>query len=101
MIFVPRLAISFLMISSCVPMVWAQSNPVDDRRGEAGRRSPPACEGASREEDLFSLCMPSALLGEDDCPPAVEFLAKIFLNLPKGTPLRIALDQRTRVDHAG
>jgi len=28
-------------------------------------------------------------------------LQKISLNLPNGTPLRIALDQRTRVDHPG
>ena len=33
--------------------------------------------------------------------PASSILAKISLHLPNGTPLRIALDQRTRVDHPG
>jgi hypothetical protein len=101
MIFVRQLSIVVLLIPCGVPITSAQSAPVDDPQRKAVRGTPLTCLEASTEDDLDTLCVPLSLLEEDVCPPASESLAKIPLNLPNGTPLRIALDQRTRVNHPG
>src|SRR5712691_509835 len=101
MIFVRRLSISFLLIPCCVPMASAQSDPADDPLRTAVEQTRATCVEASREDDIFSLCVPPTFLEEDVCPPSAEVFAKVSLNLPNGTPLRIALDQRTRVNHPG
>jgi hypothetical protein len=101
MIFIRQVSKSFLLIPCCVAMASAQSDPVDDPQRKALRGTPLTCAEALPEDDLSSLCVPSSLIEEDVCPPAAESVAKISLNLPNGTPLRIALDQRTRVNHPG
>src|SRR5258706_5664834 len=59
-----------------------------------------ACEETPREDASPSLCAPPSFEGE---PRAVEPVAPatIPLTIPTGTPLRIALDQRVRINHAG
>lgn len=98
MIFVRRLFIFVLLILYCAQMAWAQSDPAKNHRRPAVEQTRAACVEASREAALFSLCEPLSYPEEDACPPAPEFVAKLSLSLPNGTPLRIALDQRTRVD---
>jgi hypothetical protein len=100
MIFVPRVSLFILLISCCIPVASAQSNPVENPQRPAVPVTQATCDEAPREDALVSLCVPSSFSEEDAAPAASEFLAKISLNLPNGTPLRIALDQRTRVDHA-
>jgi hypothetical protein len=101
MMIVQRIFLIIPILPCCVLAASAQSGPGDNSQRSAVRETPSSCIGASREEELFSFCVPPSLLEEDACTPASEFLAKISLNLPNGTPLRIALDQRTRVDHPG
>jgi hypothetical protein len=59
-----------------------------------------ACEEAPREDASVSLCAPPSVEGER---VAVEPMAPatIPLTIPTGTPLRIALDERVRINHAG
>src|SRR5260370_41212565 len=99
MIFLQRLSIFVLLIPCCVPLASAQSEPADNPQRPEVRQTRATCPDALREDDLFSMPVPRSLLEEDACAPANELLAKISLNLPRRTPLRIALDQPTRVDH--
>jgi hypothetical protein len=65
------------------------------------------CDEAPQEDALVSTCAPTTLAERDeiDTIPMVPLMAQptanIALALPTGTPIRIALDQRTRIDHAG
>jgi hypothetical protein len=62
------------------------------------------CDAAPQDDALVSPCARAALAGEDQipgvCAPAPP-TADIALAIPTGTPIRIALDRRTRVDHQG
>src|ERR1700687_6373463 len=101
MILVLRISLSILLIPCCIPVASAQSDPVENPRRPAVPVTQATCDEAPREDALVTLCVPPSFSEENAVPPASEFLAKISLNLPNGTPLRIALDQRTRVDHPG
>jgi hypothetical protein len=101
MVIVRRLSIFVLLIPWGAQLASAQSGPADHRRRPAVQETQAACVEASREAALFSMCEPLSYPEEDVCPPASAILAKISLSLSEGTPLRIALDQRTRVDHPG
>src|SRR3981081_1772414 len=92
MILVQRVSLFILLTPWCIPAASAQSAPPATQ---------PGCEEAPREDALVSECLPSSFSEEDAAPSASEFHARISLRVPNGTPLRIALDQRTRVDHPG
>jgi len=96
-----RMSLFILLIPCCIPVALAQSDPVENPQRPAVPVTQASCDEAPREDALVSLCVPPSFSEEDAAPPASEFLAKISLSLPNGTPLRIALDQRTRVDHPG
>jgi len=98
---VRQLSVLVLLTLCCALAASAQSGQVVNSQRPVVRDTPASCVEASREDDLFSLCVPPSSFEENACPPASEFLAKISLSLPDGTPLRIALDERTRVDHPG
>src|SRR5882762_1608999 len=100
MILIRRLSLFILLIPGCIPAALAQSDPVENPQRPAVHATQATCDEAPREDGLVSLCVPPSSSEEDAAPPASDFVASISLNLPNGTPLRIALDQRTRVDHA-
>src|ERR1700737_3917296 len=101
MISVRRIFLFIPLIPFFTPGASAQSNPVENPQRPAVPVTQATCDEAPREDALVSVCVPPFLSEEDVAPPASGFLAKISLKLPNGTPLRIALDQRTRVDHPG
>jgi hypothetical protein len=101
MILVLRISLFILLIPCCIPVASAQSDPVESPQRPAIPVMQATCDEAPREDALVSMCVPPSFSEEDAAPPASQFRAKIPLNLPNGTPLRIALDQRTRVDHPG
>ena len=84
------------------PQIFAQSGA-----GEEQRPAPVAvCDEAPREDALIATCAPPSFLDGEEAtttaPPSPAMTrAQIALNLPSGTPLRIAIDQRTRIGHAG
>jgi len=90
-----------LLIPCCLPAASAQSDPVENPERPAVHATQSTCDEAPREDTLVSLCVPPCSSEEDAASPASEFVARISFNLPNGTPLRIALDQRARVDHPG
>src|SRR5262249_21778462 len=55
-----------------------------------------ACPAAPRADALPELCVPPSW-SEEQARPA----ATIVLQVPEGTPLRIALDERTRISRPG
>jgi hypothetical protein len=101
---------------SCVPLALAQSDPgkpalagkaagVGGETAAAGtstttvaKPSFSGCQEAPREDALISMCAPPAGGAEDAAPVP---MAMIALAIPAGTPLRIELDQRVRIDHTG
>lgn len=101
MILVRQLSVSVLLTPCFALAALAQSEPADNHRRPAIQPKQAACAPATPEDDSFPLCLPPSAVEEGTCPPASPILAKISLHLPNGTPLRIALDQRTRVDHPG
>jgi hypothetical protein len=100
MILVGRISLLVLVILWGIPGSSAQSDPPGNPERPAVYQTQPACDEAPSEDALVSLCVPSSS-SEDAGLPAHEAVAKISLGLPKDTPLRIALDQRARVDHPG
>jgi len=54
-----------------------------------------ACPEVPREDSLPALCVPPST--EEEPKPTVI----VTLQIPSGTPLRIALDERTRIAHPG
>jgi len=58
------------------------------------------CEEAPREDASASLCVPPSSEKESRAVEPVA-PANIPLTIPTGTPLRIALDERVRIDHSG
>ena len=101
MIFVRQVPI-FVLLTPCFALAaLAQSEPADNHRRPAVQPTQATCVAATPEDDSFPLCLPPSSAEEETCPPASPILAKIALHLPNGTPLRIALDRRTRVDHPG
>ena len=59
------------------------------------------CDQAPEEDALVSLCAPASVAEREQVPVVAQPTANIALAIPVGTPIRIALDQRTRVDHSG
>jgi hypothetical protein len=95
-VFVPAI----LFLSGCVPLVQAQSQDAYIPRPALRRASLPACGEVPREDADPRLCVPSS--GAEQDPELSNALpVRIGLQIPSDTPLRIALDQRTRVRHPG
>jgi hypothetical protein len=101
--FTPSLPLSLLL---CTSAALGQSAPAPAQ--DAPRPVQPAsvqnvsgCEEAPREDALVAMCAPPS--SGEGREAAVEPIAPatIPLSVPIGTPLRIALDQRVRIDHAG
>ncbi|MCU1240137.1 MAG: hypothetical protein JWO71_863 [Candidatus Acidoferrum typicum] len=92
-------------ISWCLPILLllgasAALGQSDGDGAPAAVQNISACEETPREDASASLCAPPSLEGER---LAVEPIAPatIPLTIPTGTPLRIALDERVRINHAG
>src|SRR6267143_1905447 len=88
-----RISLFILLTPCCMPVASAQSDPVENPQRPVVPITKATCDEAPREDALVSLCLPPSFSEQDAAPPASGFLAKISLNLPNGTPLRIALDQ--------
>src|ERR1700720_36586 len=101
MILMRRISLFTLLILCCIPAASAQSDPVENPQRPVVHATQATCDEAPGEDALVFLCVPPSSSEEDAAPPASEFVASNSLNLPNGTPLRIALDQRARVDHPG
>jgi hypothetical protein len=84
MVFSRMLLYVAVCVSLCAPAAFAQS-----------------CDQAPSEDALVSLCAAPSTVEERTEKLAIAPAAKIDLGIPSGTPLRIALDQRVRVNHPG
>jgi hypothetical protein len=89
-----------LPVLLCAPVAPAQSGSENGPR-PLTTGSSYACSEAPGEDALISMCAPPSFAEEGDAPLAAGPPAKIALQIPSGTPLRIALDQRARVNHPG
>src|SRR4029077_8109177 len=89
-----------LSLLLCASPALSQSAP-EATQGQPAQYVP-ACDEAPREDAMVSLCAPRSLAEEPraaEVEPAAP--ATIPLTIPTGTPLRIALDQRSRINHPG
>jgi hypothetical protein len=81
---------------------FGQSMPDAAPAAPAAIQNIAACDEAPREDASVSLCAPPSSVEESRAPEVAPIApATIPLTLPTGTPLRIAVDQRTRISHAG
>src|SRR5580704_10116278 len=101
MILVPRISLLITLIPCSILLASAQSNPAANAPRAAAPATNVTCDEAPREDALIFLCAPPSFPEADAPVPASVFVAKIALDLPSGTALRIALDRRTRIDHPG
>jgi hypothetical protein len=92
------LAVSLVLCASPSP---GQSVP-DVAAAPTTAQYAPSCDEAPREDAMVSLCAPPYSAEKERTTEVVPAIpATIPLILPTGTPLRIALDQRVRISHAG
>src|SRR5258708_12629394 len=94
-----RMSLFILLLPCCIPVALAQSDPVENPQRPAVPVTQASCDEAPREDALVSLCVPPSFSEEDAAPPASEFLAKISLSLPTGTPPPIPLHHPTPLNH--
>jgi hypothetical protein len=90
-----------LSLLLCASPALSQSAP-DGTPSPTPTEYVPACDEAPPEDAMVSMCAPPSLAEEARTPevePAAP--ATISLTIPTGTPLRIAVDQRARIDHPG
>jgi hypothetical protein len=98
----PRVALlSSFAVLLLTPVAHAQSSEAPRRHLPMRELAQSGCIQAPGEDALVATCVASSF--KDDAEDVVQPLApvEIALRLPDGTPLRIALDQRVRVDKAG
>jgi hypothetical protein len=98
----------FARISWCLPvsLLACASVALGQSAADTPQSAPPAgqlvsaCAETPREDASASLCAPPS---SEENRPTVEPVppATISLTLPKGTPLRIAVDQRVRIRDSG
>jgi hypothetical protein len=101
MLLVRRISLLILLLPCCVREGSAQSGTTENPRPTAAQAPPATCEEAPREDALVSVCAPPSSDQQEAPLQASEPIVKIPLSLPEGTPLRIALDRRTRINHTG
>lgn len=96
-------------ISCCLPLsvlfcasVFGQSAPDTEPAAPASIQNISACDEVPREDAGVSLCAPPSSAEESRAAEGAPIVpTTIPLTLSAGTPLRIAVDQRTRISHAG
>jgi hypothetical protein len=101
MCFVRLFSFLIFLIFGWIPLACAQATPSSDSPRVTASATHGMCDEAPREDALVFLCAPPTFPEQEVPLPAGVFVAKISLHLPNGTALRIALDQRTRIDHPG
>jgi len=89
-----------LAILHCAP-IYAQSEPAPGAPPSSLPLPLPNCNDTPEADARDFLCAPVSCTDEGPRNAANALVATISLRLPKATPLRIALDQRTRIDRAG
>jgi hypothetical protein len=96
-------------IAPCLPLTvlfcasaLGQSAPDATERAPIPAQGVSGCEETPREDALVFLCAPpSAAEGSRAARAESVAPATIALTIPRGTPLRIAVDQRARIRHSG
>lgn len=92
---------SSLFTGLLAPVLHAQSTDIARRHLTVPGLAPSGCTEAPEQDALPFTCVPPS--ADQASVNAVQPLApaEVALRLPTGTPLRIALDQRVRIDKAG
>jgi hypothetical protein len=90
-----------MLVFWCVPRAAAQSDQFYVPPAKMRPGPPPSCSEAPREDADPRLCVPPS--GEDEQELETEILppVKMDFKISADTPLRIAIDQRTRISHEG
>jgi hypothetical protein len=90
-----------LSLLLCTSGALSQSVPAPAQGEPASTQRASACDEAPRQDAMVALCAPPS--ASEPRATAVEPIAPatIPLTVPSGTPLRIAVDQRVRINHPG
>lgn len=88
-----------LSLLLCTSAALSQSAPALAQSRPESAQKVSACDEAPREDSMVALCVPPSSEEGRVVEPVAP--ATIPLTVPSGTPLRIALDQRVRINHPG
>lgn len=88
-----------LSLLLCTSAALSQSAPALAQSRPESAQKVSACDEAPREDAMVALCVPPSSEEGRVVEPVAP--ATIPLTVPSGTPLRIALDQRVRINHPG
>jgi hypothetical protein len=90
----------FLFLVS-TPAAWTQSSSTPPTQPLDTGADSLTCSEIPREDALPGLCAPpTSSISEDESSNELSPVV-IELSVPRGTPLRVALDRRVRIDHVG
>jgi hypothetical protein len=92
--------LSFLVLM-CASFAVAQSASPNAGIPQDAEASSPTCSEVPREDALPNLCAPPSSGAAEIPSGASQPITSIELLVPGGTPLRVALDERVRIDHPG
>src|SRR5712692_121199 len=92
---------AFLLLSWCACEAAAQSDPLYVPTAKMRSATPPACSQIPREDADPRLCVLASGEENEGVETEIAALTKIELKISAGTPLRIAIDQRTRILREG
>jgi hypothetical protein len=91
-----------LTLLFCASATLGQSALDATERESARAERVSGCNEAPREDALVSLCAPPSAAEESPAARAESVApATVALTISRGTPLRIAVDQKVRVSHSG
>jgi len=96
-----RIALAISTVAALLSVVSTShaQTPAERTPKEAPKSIQGPCRLAPSGNSIRLVCPLPAIAFEEDSLRAPE--VSIALKLPEGTPLRIAIDQRTRISHAG
>jgi len=94
-----RVAVYAILSTALFTAIVRAQSTADKRRRLPVR--PPDCSEAPPQDALAFTCVPSSLVAGEEATAPPLLSAEIALKLPVGTPLRIALDQKVRVNKPG
>ena len=90
-----------VLLCSCVSKAAAQSDQVYVPAAKMRPGPPPACSEVPREDADPRLCVPPSGEVEEEMEAEILPPVRMDLKISADTPLRIAIDQRTRISKEG
>jgi hypothetical protein len=97
---IPLAALTLSALLAASPAIRAQTS-AEQHPKQVPEAVVPKCSEMPGGNAVRFVCPPPSFLAEEDEESTPANPVRVVLVLPEGTPLRIAIDQRTRIAHVG